>query len=669
MRPAGLHAQTAGTAVEMDRAQRTQVLEIIREVDRATDGQIATREPANWTLHFLKATEGMAYVPFRITLDPGVVPKGRATVYVRVAWKDRSGGERSALQRWVEAGAMVRPVPAFAGHIVSIPPGEMPVGGPALSFARATTAVQMQESFTALRLQLDQALEEIEKSRPQAKGPEKPRPRDDFVHPFEDVDFVDLGAAGGTTPALERAIAVPPGEFVMYVAIAGPAGAGPAAGSVQVYEQPLSVPGIADTFAMSSVIVADRLEARGSIVPPDRQTAFPYSFGGTDAVLSTDQEFGESENVSTLFQVLNPMPDGAGKVDVSVEYRFHRKLIDGGEEFFNETAPQIFDKDTLPIDFNLATGHDLFATQTVPLATFPPGDYRLEIRVRDRLADKVVTHDVPLTVLGSPAALLAAAPPYAPPFRKADVLDSEVVGGWLDSLAGRSDLSSPAVAAAVESARAGRFGDILVTLGASAEKSAMVPFLRGVALLALNDSVEPAAVQLRAALQQDSSLLASGFYLGACYASAGRDQEAAGAWQIALLAETRAPFVYLSAADAFLRLKQPAEAERLLREAQSQWPTDDRVNLRLAAAYAASGRDREALALVNELLARSPTNAEALFLGIRLLYKAQVERRQFESAAADAARFARYADAYERALGPHRDLVRQFQRAAAKPGA
>jgi hypothetical protein len=52
----------------------------------------------------------------------------------------------------------------------------------------------------------------------------------------------------------------------------------------------------------------------------------------------------------------------------------------------------------LPPQFDLAAGHQLQTGQAVPLASFPAGDYRLEIKVTDKLGTKTVTRDVNFTV-------------------------------------------------------------------------------------------------------------------------------------------------------------------------------------------------------------------------------------------------------------------------------
>ena len=46
----------------------------------------------------------------------------------------------------------------------------------------------------------------------------------------------------------------------------------------------------------------------------------------------------------------------------------------------------------------MAAGHQLVAGQSVPLASFPAGDYRLEMKVQDNISKKSVTRNINFTV-------------------------------------------------------------------------------------------------------------------------------------------------------------------------------------------------------------------------------------------------------------------------------
>ncbi len=72
-----------------------------------------------------------------------------------------------------------------------------------------------------------------------------------------------------------------------------------------------------------------------------------------------------------------------------------------GEKFFNKTNPQNLNAQTLPPQFDLAAGHQLQTGQAVPLASFPEGQYRLEIKVTDKIANKTLVRDISFSVSGS----------------------------------------------------------------------------------------------------------------------------------------------------------------------------------------------------------------------------------------------------------------------------
>ncbi len=98
--------------------------------------------------------------------------------------------------------------------------------------------------------------------------------------------------------------------------------------------------------------------------------------------------------------IYNAKMDSQNKPDVSVEYNFYAKS-GGAEKFFNKTNPQSLNAQTLPPQFDFAAGHQLQSGQAVPLASFPEGDYRLEIKVTDKIANKTLTRDVNFSVSGS----------------------------------------------------------------------------------------------------------------------------------------------------------------------------------------------------------------------------------------------------------------------------
>jgi hypothetical protein len=87
----------------------------------------------------------------------------------------------------------------------------------------------------------------------------------------------------------------------------------------------------------------------------------------------------------------------SGKPDVQIEYNFHLKAPEG-EKYFNKTAPQLLNASTLPPQFDVAAGHQLPGSLVVPLMSFPVGEYRLEIKVTDKISGKSLTQNASFTV-------------------------------------------------------------------------------------------------------------------------------------------------------------------------------------------------------------------------------------------------------------------------------
>jgi hypothetical protein len=117
-----------------------------------------------------------------------------------------------------------------------------------------------------------------------------------------------------------------------------------------------------------------------------------------EIVPTFETKFTKKSELSTFMLIYNPKVDANNKPDVSVEYNFYQRQAGQPEKFFNKTNPQNLNAQTLPPQFDLAAGHQLQSGQAVPLASFPEGDYRLEIKVTDKIANKTLTREINFTV-------------------------------------------------------------------------------------------------------------------------------------------------------------------------------------------------------------------------------------------------------------------------------
>jgi predicted Zn-dependent protease len=121
--------------------------------------------------------------------------------------------------------------------------------------------------------------------------------------------------------------------------------------------------------------------------------------------------------------------------------------------------------------------------------------------------------------------------------------------------------------------------------------------------------------------------------------------------------ESEARIVFDVLGDALLRLRDAGQAVVVLSEARERWPDDSTFVPRLAAAHALRQNETEAIALLGPYLEGHPDDADALLLALRLLYDAHAAGRRAESASADAASAARFADLYRATGGVETALV------------
>ena len=308
------------------------------------EGDVSVKWQSN---HFVKGQSGDTYVPFTLAVDKAQLSKG-AALYVRIV---------SAEQ--------------------------------AASFATAMAAMAV----------------------PPKDGKAAPPPRPSFQ--WDSVHFLD--APDGQ---LSRAVQLKPGQYIAFVALKekSPAAAGnnqknnrnndknappaaAAAGPVGLLRHEITVPDYnTPDLRTSSVIVAQSVEPLTAALPPDQQEANPYVFGPMRIVPSFDGRFPKTSELSVIFWIYGAKEAASGKPDVVVDYSFHQRLAEG-EKYFNKTAPQPLNAETLPPQFSIAAGHQLPGSLVIPLSSFPAGDYRLEIKVTDKPSGAQLTQSVNFSVL------------------------------------------------------------------------------------------------------------------------------------------------------------------------------------------------------------------------------------------------------------------------------
>ena len=318
-------------------AQKKEILDIVKIVDAASAGQPTTNDFGLAWAHedYLKATSNKEYIPFTLTFDASKVTSPNIALYWRVVAKDAAAAPTATLNL----------------------PGK----------------------------------------KDDKKDDKKPPAK----YAYEDVNFVPVNATQGGVTRLSRAFTVSAGTYDVYVVIKEPASAQKNAtpAKVSLVKQTLTVPDFwSPELTTSSVIVASRIEPLAAPLSANEQIERPYALGMMEIVPTTDMKFSTKGELSVFMLIYNPKVDAMNKPDVTVEYNFYQKPSGGPEKFFNKTSPQPLNATTLPPAFDMSLGHQLQTGQAVPLASFPAGDYRLEIKVTDKLSAKSLTRDVNFTV-------------------------------------------------------------------------------------------------------------------------------------------------------------------------------------------------------------------------------------------------------------------------------
>ncbi len=320
-------------------AQKKEIQDVVRFVDGVAAGQPAPNDLGLSWVHedFLKATGNKQYIPFTVTYDPSKATGQSVAMYWRVVAKDA-------------AGTASAPAPAAGKD---------------------------------------------DKDKKDDKKAAAPR----FA--YEDLNIIPV-TAGQTGPAkISRSFTVAGGTYDVYVVVKEPTSQqkNAPAPKMSLIKQTVTVPDFwSADLTTSSVIIAQKIEPLNAPLSPNEQAERPYALGMMEITPAFDMKFSKKAELSTFMLIYNPKTDAMNKPDVTVEYNFYQKPAGAAEKFFNKTNPQALNATTLPPQFDMAQGHQLQTGQAVPLASFPDGDYRLEIKVTDKLANKTLTRDINFTV-------------------------------------------------------------------------------------------------------------------------------------------------------------------------------------------------------------------------------------------------------------------------------
>jgi tetratricopeptide (TPR) repeat protein len=230
------------------------------------------------------------------------------------------------------------------------------------------------------------------------------------------------------------------------------------------------------------------------------------------------------------------------------------------------------------------------------------------------------------------------------------MLKPDVISAIIDAV----QQTSPALKEPVAAARAGNYGPAALDALSTGDQAAAM-FFRGLDLLTKGEH-EKAATQFQNAAGPRREYSPGAFYLGALLASAGRDQDAAGVWQLGIGKAPRPSFAYTAFADARLRTGQPASVIDVLKPAFERSPGDEQIAKRLAMAYVMTGRFGDALPVLDAYLTKHPADPDALFSAILAQYEI-ASRAKVTLSDTERAKLARYARAYK---GPQEALISKY---------
>jgi hypothetical protein len=405
----------------------------------------------------------------------------------------------------------------------------------------------------------------------------------------------------------------------------------------------------------SSVILADSVSTRQAPYSAAEQASHPYSIGLMEIVPARTNRYGRENSLSLAFQVINAQSNDAGMPDLTVNFRIV-KLNGERESAVASLTPQNYNATTLPPAFNLRLGHPLFAAVTAPLATLTRGDYRLRIAVNDRIANTVANTETDFIVIGTPASLLAEAPPLGRPFRREAVLDPNVLGPLVGALT--PSTPSDALTRALAVARGGKLADLLVEEPVPPAEAGVRTTLTALALFSIGDT--SSAAQFQRALQQNAPAAPTQFLLGAARAMQSRDPDAIAAWQAAIATGTAPAITPQLLIDAYLRrndLQRATELAATAMQASAAWMRS------VASAHIANRREAEAIRLLDAHLVAQSDDQDARWLLLHAIYSQFVGSGGKALPAGDAERFTKQARAYIDAKGAHSALAEEWLKA------
>lgn len=217
---------------------------------------------------------------------------------------------------------------------------------------------------------------------------------------YENLHSLTIPAGQAAPMRISRSFVVGAGDYDVYVVAKepDPKKKGEAAKTATI-KQSITVPDLWNgELNTSSIILASAIDPLPAPLTMAQQEERPYALGNVEIQPAASSKLSKKSDLSVFLLIYNAKVNESNSPDVTVEYNFFA-IQNGAEKFFNKTNPQALNAQTLPPGFDPAAG--MTNGQTVPLASFPEGDYRLEIKITDKLTTKSLTREMKFSVSGS----------------------------------------------------------------------------------------------------------------------------------------------------------------------------------------------------------------------------------------------------------------------------
>ncbi len=341
---------------KIDKAQQAEIASTVKIVDDTMAGQPAPSDfKFTWVTHSMRGRDGKEYVPFLMLFDKDQKLPPTVNYYIRVV-------NKATIDAQMKAQAAFKADLQKAENLAKLDPENTDL---------AEAATKMRE-----------------------KAPK-------IEYAFEDMKTFNLNGQAGSAFRIPAAIMVAAGDYDVYVLLKEPTAnvkdkkAQPRA---SLLKASLTVPDFSTTPLATSSVLLTKSSDTGQVqlVNDPNKNPYVYLQVSPDSI-ALDPKFGKKAWLSVSFYIYNAGLDSATSApNLAVDFAFYHKA-DGAEKFFNRTPTQQMNATTLGAKFDLKTG--VFVGTAVPLESFPEGDYRLEVKITDKVTGKTKIQNSLFTVV------------------------------------------------------------------------------------------------------------------------------------------------------------------------------------------------------------------------------------------------------------------------------